>query len=60
MTLRQKFEEWYEADAMPAESHWFKRDPQFDDLYELTFVQAAWSGFKAGYYKALNLPIMED
>ena len=43
---RAKFEEWYEAHVVPAESDWFKRDA--DGYYVLPFVAHAWDGWLAG------------
>jgi hypothetical protein len=42
--LRGQFEEWYEADAMPGESDWFKMK---DDEYHHLNTQNAWEGFQA-------------
>jgi len=41
---RSCFEEWYEADAMPGESDWFKMK---DDEYHHLNTQNAWEGFQA-------------
>jgi len=42
---RAEFEEWYEADAMPLEADWFKRDEDGD--YVLDHVQHYWLGWQA-------------
>jgi hypothetical protein len=47
--LRKLFEEWFEADAMPCEADWFKRDAQFPDMYKESTVEHSWDGFKAGW-----------
>jgi hypothetical protein len=47
--LRKKFEDWFEADAMPLEAGWFKRDSNFPDLYNDSCVEHSWDGFKAGW-----------
>ena len=51
--LRKEFEDWFEADAMPLEANWFKRDEQFPDIYAGDYIEHAWGGFKAGYERAL-------
>lgn len=50
---RAAFEEWYEADAMPCEhSNWFKRDPMFPEMYDMSQVEQAWSAWiaRANYW----------
>lgn len=47
--LRQAFETWFEASAMPSEADWFRRDPNNPDEYNLSFVAHAWDGFQAGF-----------
>jgi len=47
---RKFFEEWYEADAMPAESGWFIRDEADPEFYKLDHTQAAWEGWEACWY----------
>jgi len=49
--IRQEFEKWFEAWAMPCESDWFRRDPLDSDDYDNSTVSHAWEGFKAGYEK---------
>ena len=44
---RQRFEEWYEADAMPAESNWFRRDPDAPDEYDRESTCRAWQAWQA-------------
>jgi hypothetical protein len=44
---RRRFEEWFEADAMPLESDWFRRDPDAPDEYASPSVQCAWRGWAA-------------
>jgi hypothetical protein len=44
---RKHFEEWFEADSMPLESNWFKRDKDFPERYEYNRTQWAWEGWKA-------------
>ena len=50
--LRQAFERWFEASAMPSEADWFRRDSRYPEEYALSFVAHAWDGFKAGYEEA--------
>lgn len=53
--MRRDFQEWYEADAMPLEGDWFRRNP--DDMREYAddTTQAYWSGFKAAYRSSYRL-----
>lgn len=44
---RQRFEEWYEADAMPAESNWFRRDPDAPEEYDRESTVRAWAAWQA-------------
>lgn len=44
---RAAFEAWYEADAMPSESNWFKRDSSDPTEYAWDLTQAAWEGWQA-------------
>lgn len=46
---RPMFEEWYEAEAMPLEADWFKREAD-GDWYALDYVQWKWMGFKGCLY----------
>ena len=43
--MREEFEAWFEADSMPLESNWFKKDDDGD--YCLTSTDFAWSAWKA-------------
>jgi hypothetical protein len=45
--LRAQFEVWYEADSMPSESNWFKRDDQYPDEYHYLATQISWGGFQS-------------
>lgn len=45
--MREEFEEWFENNAMPLESDWFKRDKDSPDDYFLDHVDWAWEGWKA-------------
>jgi hypothetical protein len=45
--LREQFEVWYEADSMPSESNWFKRDDQYPDEYHYLATQISWGGFQS-------------
>lgn len=45
--LRSDFENWYEADSMPAESDWFKRDAFDPDEYAQTCTSVAWRAWQA-------------
>jgi len=45
--MREAFEQWFEADAMPAESDWFARDALDNDEYDHVQVQFAWKGWQA-------------
>jgi hypothetical protein len=45
--LREQFEAWYEADSIPSESNWFKRDDQYPDEYHYLATQISWGGFQA-------------
>jgi len=42
--LRRQFEEWYEADAMPAEADWFKRYE--DGEYYHSHTHDAWKAWQ--------------
>jgi hypothetical protein len=42
---REAFQEWYEADAMPAEADWFKLDADGDYDHGPTYW--AWRGWQA-------------
>jgi len=42
---REAFEQWYEADCLPAESDWFKRDDDGDYWHATT--SAAWAAWQA-------------
>jgi hypothetical protein len=42
---REAFEAWYEDDAMPAESNWFKRDADGD--YVIDHVDTSWYAWQA-------------
>jgi len=44
---RQAFEAWYEADAMPMEGDWFRRDPDSPDEYESAMTSTAWRAWLA-------------
>ena len=44
---RVAFEEWYAADAMPAEADWFKRDPDDRDEYDSGTTHCAWRAWQA-------------
>lgn len=52
--IHKKFEEWYEADAMPLESNWFKRDPKYSDDYDNGTTQTAWEGWQAGLAEGMK------
>ena len=43
---RKRFEDWYEAYAMPLEADWFRRDPEYPDEYK--DVQGEWEAWQAG------------
>lgn len=43
---RELFECWYEADAMPCEGDWFKRDPDEPDEYDSPNTHQAWEAWK--------------
>lgn len=42
---REAFEAWFEADVMPSESDWFKRNE--DGEYDYSPTQCAWRGWQA-------------
>lgn len=42
--LRKRFEDWFESDAMPAESDWFRLDSDGDYYYSST--EDSWCGWK--------------
>lgn len=44
---RAQFEAWYEANAMPAEADWFRRDPSSQDEYLHEDTRDAWKVWKA-------------
>lgn len=44
---RREFEEWYAADAMPAEADWFKRDWEDPDEYDSGTTHCAWKAWQA-------------
>jgi hypothetical protein len=44
---RKAFEEWFEADAMPLESDWFRKDADGD--YAQTHVDQSWSAWQAAW-----------
>ena len=46
---REAFENWYEANAMPLESDWFRRDFVDPEIYALDFVERSWDGWQGGY-----------
>jgi hypothetical protein len=46
MDDRARFEAWYEADAMPAEADWFKRDPDAPDEYAHGMTWSAWKAWQ--------------
>ena len=44
---REAFEAWFEADAMPGEADWFKRETDEPDEYAYTSTHNAWKAWKA-------------
>lgn len=42
--IRKQFEDWFEAEAMPAEANWFARDE--DGFYKLAHVQRVWEAWE--------------
>jgi hypothetical protein len=48
---RQAFEAWYEADAMPMEGDWFRRDPDEPDEYDSAMTNTAWRAWQAATQK---------
>jgi hypothetical protein len=44
---RRKFEEWFEASQMPAKLDWFRRDPEFPEMYDKDATHFAWKGWAA-------------
>ena len=58
--MREEFEGWFENNAMPLESDWFKRDKDSPDDYFLDHVDWAWEGWKASRSAlCVNLPDSE-
>lgn len=45
---REQFERWYEANAMPCEADWFRKDKDFPDMYDSYGTESAWEGWQAG------------
>lgn len=43
--MREEFEAWFEADSMPLESNWFKKDD--DDDYDHMPTYYAWRAWQA-------------
>lgn len=44
---RAEFEEWCEAHLMPAESDWFRREPDEPDEYRNPMIDMAWEAWQA-------------
>ena len=44
---REEFEVWFDADQLPCESDWFKRDPDSPDEYLFAPTQFSWDAWQA-------------
>lgn len=49
---RKDFEAWFEAEAMPLEADWFKRDTENPEEYDSVIVQASWRAWQAALGKS--------
>lgn len=55
---REAFERWFEADAMPSEADWFKREKDEPEEYAQLSTHAAWAAWQAR--AALSADGVED